>query len=178
MDSMPMSEEVTGTRKELAEQLAVEKAEKQKLEERLARLEAAFAANQETDEQRKVREKRLAEAEAELMALRPAASQPYQPPTGKRPDFKPYKGWVRALVDCTYDGYRFGPHPDQGRTYGDVFEIDVPTLWSDDPFEPVEPRWDEQGNLIEVKVRKDVVRVNHRWRQRAPDMGLLAANQI
>jgi hypothetical protein len=164
-----MTEEITGTRKELAEQLTAEREEKAKLEARLARLEAAFAANQETDEQRQQRERRLAEAEAELVALRPDASRAYQPPSGPAPKLIPYKGWVRARVDCAYDAY-YKP--------GDIFEVELQTLWSDDPWEAVSPRWDEGGALIEVKVRTDVHPVDRRFRQRAPDFGSIAANQI
>lgn len=168
------------TRKELNEQLATERAQNAEMSARLARLEQQVAAipPPETDAQRLVREKRLADAEAELAELRPGAARVLDKPKGPAPTLVPYKGWVRATKDCAYGCYRFGPDPDKGRQYGDVFEIDVPTLWSDDPWEPVIPSWDEGGNLVQVKLRRDVTAVDYRFRPRAVDWGLLAANQI
>lgn len=157
------------TRKELAEQLEKERGEKAKLEERLARLEAAFAANTETESQRLNREKRLADAEAELAGLRPDAARPLMAPRGPAPKLVPYKGFVRARVDCAYECYRHA---------GDVFEIDVPGLWSDDPWEPVRVTGDNEDGTPIVNPRTDVTRIDARFRQRAPDAGLLAANQI
>lgn len=81
----------------------------------------------------------LAAAEAELARLRlpPTANAP--PIQGKAPALIPYKGWVQATEDCHIGGaFRKGP-TGKGKSFeaGDVFEVDMPVLWTDDPFVPV-----------------------------------------
>lgn len=49
----------------------------------------------------------------------------------------PYKGFVRAKEPCYIDGkYYVGPDP-ANRIRASVFEVSMPCLWSDDPFEAV-----------------------------------------
>ncbi len=43
-------------------------------------------------------------------------------------DLVPYKGLVKATVLCCIGTQR---------QQGEVFEVDVPALWTDDPYEPV-----------------------------------------
>ncbi|SRR5579884_2243591 len=102
------------TRAELAEQLAM-------LEARVK------AAEQERDTLKAGRDAELNKALAELQSLRPNAAAAVSAPQG-RPQKVPYKGMVQAKEPCVYD-----------RKYetGDVFAVDLPALWSDDPFVPV-----------------------------------------
>jgi hypothetical protein len=76
---------------------------------------------------------RLRDAEAELAALKRPEPLPSSAPA------VPYQGMVRALVDCYYGSYRKA---------GDVFEVNVKALWTDDPFEPVTVTYDPAGAPI------------------------------
>jgi hypothetical protein len=75
----------------------------------------------------------------ELQKLHPQAAQPLVKPVGPKPALIPYKGWVKAKESCVYNT----PHPLTGSRIGslyergDVFEVDVTALWTDDPFEAV-----------------------------------------
>jgi len=174
-----MSESKEPTRRELSEQLAQVHAERdevqernRKLEERLERLEAAFVANQESDSQRAAREKRLSEAEAELEALRPGSGAPARPLSGHKPLFVPYRGLVQATQDCAYECYRKGPAPGVAGSQGEVFEVDVPTLWSDDPYVPVKVLGHRDDGTPITERRTDVPIVDARWRARTSDVGV------
>lgn len=63
----------------------------------------------------------------ELGNMHPNASRKLARPPGT-PNFVPYRGLVRAKEKCATDGFH---EP------GDIFSVDVPCLWSDDPFEPI-----------------------------------------
>lgn len=158
-----MTEAHEPTRKELKEQLTAAEADKAAMEARLARLEAAFAAKAEPATFSEIDLARLKAAREELEALRPGASKPWTPPQGPPPKFVPYQGLARARVKCATEHFH---EP------GEVFAVDLPVLWSDDPFEPVE---EINGEYVP---RTDVVIVSYRFRARAADMGQLAANQI
>lgn len=133
---------------------------------RLAKLEAAFAAkpvpNPEEDE---VQARRLREAEAELEALRPRASRPTVRLSGPEPKHVPYQGLVRAKVDCAVGCFHEGPNLDKGKVHGDVFSVDVPVLWSDDPYEPVRVSGTREDGTQICEIRTDVAIVDWRWRQ-------------
>ena len=77
---------------------------------------------------------RLADALRELDALR--AERTVRPPTtdakGTKVKPRPYRGHVQAVETC------WAGHPVKGpRQEGDVFEVDLPALYNDDPFVPV-----------------------------------------
>lgn len=107
------------TRRELADALAEATRINKALAERVERLEA----NQTPPGSEAALRKELAEAR-ELLASRSVA------PLAKVPDVKhvPYSGFVQASADCCI-GHR--------RDAGEVFEVDVPALWTDDPYTPV-----------------------------------------
>lgn len=71
-----------------------------------------------------------------LMAARPAA-----PATPKGQNIVvprvPYKGYVRAREACYIGSLRAA---------GDVFVVEVPGLWTDDPFEPVDLKGYDRDN--------------------------------
>ena len=71
--------------------------------------------------------KRLQATIEELGSLHPNASRQLARPAGT-PNFVPYRGLARAKEKCATDGFH---EP------GDIFSVDVPCLWSDDPFEPI-----------------------------------------
>jgi hypothetical protein len=73
---------------------------------------------------RKELQDRLAALEAENATLKAPPKVVPQP----GPQKVPYKGYVRALEAC-YVGFL--------RAKGDIFQHDVPCLWTDDPFEAV-----------------------------------------
>lgn len=148
------------TRKELNAKLAEtegalekERADKAALETRLARLEAAFNA-QAAPTFSELDLARLKAAKEELEALRPGASRSLALPAGPAPKLEPYKGLVRALDKCAYD-HMYEP--------GEVFFVDVPALWTDDPYEPVRP----VGTELEPRYerRTDVSVVDFRFRR-------------
>lgn len=165
-----MGENHEPTRKELAAELEAQRTENADLKARMERLEALVAKPPEpvftqTDLDR------LRQAREELEALRPGASRSFAAPTGPAPQLVPYKGLVRATQDCTYGSYRAGPgstsaacganaDPD-----GDVFEVDVQALWSDDPWVPVRQVAREGGAVYYVP-RTDVPIVDARFRVR------------
>jgi hypothetical protein len=69
----------------------------------------------------------LRKAQEELATLK-APAPVFVPPTGPAPRLVPYIGLVKALADC---------HIGQYRHTGDVFQVEMPALWTDDPFVPV-----------------------------------------
>ena len=93
---------------------------------RLAVLEAAFAA--QATAPKPVAPSALEAAQAELAAMHPRAALAFEAPKGPRPVPVPYKGLVRAKEKCA-----IGCWHDKD----EVFEVDLPALWTDDPFEPV-----------------------------------------
>lgn len=98
------------------------------LAERLAAAEArANVAEGERDQLKASKDAELAIAVAELAALKPNAAAPIVALAG-RPRKIPYKGMVQSKEPCVYE-HKYEP--------GDVFAVDVPTLWSDDPYVPV-----------------------------------------
>lgn len=151
-----MSEQKVPSREELAATVA-------SLLEKMQAMEAALAAKPEpTSGEQLMQARRLAEAEAELEALRPRRLTGR--PNGPQPKYVPYKGLVRAKEDCAVGTFRSGPHPDQGKPYGDVFEVDVAVLWSDDPYEPVNIVSYREDNSPIVERRTDVPVIDARWR--------------
>lgn len=112
----------------------------------------------------------LIRALQELRDARPAAGMALNLPKGPQPRYVPYQGLVRAKVDCAYGGYRRGPDQSRG-IVADIFTIDQPVLWSDDPFEPVEVIskgiMPDGTEITEIKVRTDVPIIDFRWRVKA-----------
>lgn len=107
-------------------------------------------------------------ARLELQELRPGASRAIERPRGPAPKLERFAGTVRARTDCFYGGYH---------KKGELFEVDVATLWSDDPYEPVkvdaheEEITDENGQSIgsnriidKVTRRMDVPVIDFRFR--------------
>lgn len=148
-------------------------AQNKALEERLAKLEAAVAAKPEAMSQSDVAQ--LAAAIKELTDLHPKAAQPISMPSGPKPKFVPYKGLVRAKVDCAIGTFRRGPDPSKGIA-AEVFAVDVPVLWSDDPFEPVR-QIDTNDAEPRYAVRDDVPVIDYRWRPRADSASLFAESR-
>jgi hypothetical protein len=138
-------------------------ADNAELKTRLERLEAAFAARPEPTE-----DPRLKDAVAELQTLPVRTIDPTLP-RGKPPVFVPYSGYVRAKENCVIGCYRMGPNPDQGRVQGDVFAVEVPVLWSDDPYEPVNIIRTRDDGQLECEVRRDVPIIDARWRVLNPN---------
>lgn len=158
------------TRAELTAELSEERKRAATLEERLARLEAAFAKPAPVPEPDLVTLARLKDAEAELSALRPTAARVAALPKGQPPKLEPYKGLVRAKVDCTYDGYHRGPifglneHKQNVMLQeGEVFHVEVSAFWSDNPYEPVRSVTNPDGT-VRYELRNDVSIVDYRWR--------------
>jgi hypothetical protein len=56
--------------------------------------------------------------------------------TGPRIETKPYRGWVKALQTCqvSHPGEKPGDIAVHVHEAGSVFGIDVPALWTDDPY--------------------------------------------
>jgi len=132
-----MTEELT--RRQLQEQ-------NDALAKRIAELEAETA-----------NKPKLEAALAELQALKRPQAEGKPQGSAK---LVPYRGKAQALEDCHVGGaYRYGPK--DGKP-GDVFDIDVPGLWSDDPFVPVTVRYAETGEPIVE--RQDLPRVDFRFR--------------
>lgn len=155
------------TRAELSTELAEERRKSSTLEERLARLEAAFAKPAEPDLATLAR---LKDAEAELATLRPNAARVAALPRGPAPKLEPYKGLVRAKVDCTYDGYHRGPVIGLNEhkqsvvlVEGEVFHVELAAFWSDNPYEPVREVRNPDGT-VRYEPRTDVSIVDYRWR--------------
>jgi hypothetical protein len=100
--------------------------------ELLALLEASEAQRRavesERDQLKADQTAELAQAQAELARLRPNAAQAVPPAQGSRPRLIPYKGMVQAKEPCVYD-HKYET--------GQVFEVDVPALFTDDPYVPV-----------------------------------------
>jgi hypothetical protein len=158
------------TRAELTEQLSAERAAKASLEERLARLEALVSAAPPAPAMN-ANEALLAAAIEELQRLRPQAAHEVDRPKGPAPKLVAYKGLVRAITDCAYGGYRHGPKEGVG---GDVFEVDLPTLWSDDPFEPVTIKGEGESGQPLYARRTDVPILDWRWRVRGDASTMMA----
>jgi hypothetical protein len=59
------------------------------------------------------------------------------PEAPKQVEMVPYKGYVRAKQDCYINGRYYAGADRYGTSEASVFEVDMPALWSDDPFEPV-----------------------------------------
>jgi hypothetical protein len=146
-----MAEELT--RKQLQEQ-------NEALMARLAALEAKPA----NDAAQAVKDKQLAAALAELDSLK--ANRASGAPVGS-PRTVPYKGLVQATEDCHIGGaLRKGPRHPEANKVGDVFEVDVPALWSDDPYVPVNVSYDKENGRV-IERRDDVPRVDFRFRIQA-----------
>lgn len=62
------------------------------------------------------------------------------------PKLVPYTGMVRATVDCCIDRHRL---------QGEVFRVEMPALWSDDPFEPVVVLETKEDGTLVVGPNKD-----------------------
>ena len=117
------------TRKQLQEQLEAVQAENARLKQGNPAQDAVTA-------------KQLAEAQAELAALHRA--RPTAPLTGVAPKLVRYEGFAQATEDCHIGGqFRNGP---KDGAPGDVFRIDVPALWSDDPYRAVTVRISDETN--------------------------------
>lgn len=146
-----MAEELT--RKQLQEQLDAANAQ-------LAALKAQPAAAP-SDEKL---ERDLAAARAELASIKAAA--PAGAPLGPAPRYIPYRGKVQATEDCHIGGrFRMGPlNPNNGSGKGDVFEVDVPVLWSDDPYVPVIASEETAPGVYKVEPHPTAVRVDFRFR--------------
>jgi hypothetical protein len=150
-------DEITLTRKQLQEQLDAANA-------RIAQLQSAPDPKIEAQ---------LEAAKAELARLQ----KPQPAPTG-RATASPYKGTVQATEDCHVGGfYREGPK--DGKP-GEVFEVDLPALWSDDPFVAVKiSGYHESGQPITEPL--GIARADFRFRQQdkgAADLIPLRANQF
>lgn len=117
------------TRRELAE--ALEKAHElnAKLSERLDALEAKAQAP-EVSVQEAILQRELANANAELKDKRELLEKARNRPGLSGPDvvMVPYSGYVQAIAACCIDTF----HKE-----GEVFHVDVPALWTDDPYVPV-----------------------------------------
>ena len=102
-------------------------AEYQSREKLISELEATKARLAALDQPVDAREaalmRQLDEAKAELAQAKPAAETSF--PAGAAPKLVPYKGLAKASEDCFVT---------QIQHEGDVFEVDVSALWTDDPF--------------------------------------------
>ena len=86
------------------------------------------------------------------------------PPTilGDRPKPVPYRGKVQATEDCHFGGvYHKGPF--EGAP-GEVFDVDVACLWSDDPYRPVNVRHSDETDQLIVEPNPQAVRIDFRFR--------------
>ena len=98
---------------------------------------AALEASQPTPQM--LRE--LAEARNFLSARTAVPAKPLREVTRV-----PYKGLVQATRNCVYEHFHYGPSENGA---GDVFEVDLPALWTDDPFTPVVlVRMDDNGKPV------------------------------
>lgn len=106
------------TRRELADALAEATRLNKALAERVGALEAARPSASEAALRRELEEARS------LLASRSVA------PLTKIPDIKhiPYSGMVKATADCCME---------HRHLKGEVFEVTVPALWTDDPYTAV-----------------------------------------
>lgn len=128
----------------------------------LARLEALEKASASKDA-------RIAELEAAAPKIKEAAQElgkeqvaDLTPPAGEA-RLLPYKGAARALADC------FVGKPCQYYKKGEVFFIDVPVLWTDDPYVAVLVTGQgENGPLVEVNPLAPTP-VDFRFRPRTDD---------
>jgi len=114
------------TRRELAEALEASQALNLRLSERLDALEAKVAAPT-LSVQEAILERELANANAELKEKREALERARSRP-GAGPDVPliPYCGMAKATAKC-YAGGGI-------QEVGSVFQIDLPALYTDDPF--------------------------------------------
>lgn len=157
-----MTEERELTRKELQEQLAAANA---KLAEKpdvaaLVAAEVAKALQQQGDARSAALQRQLDEANAEL--AKRSVSGPA--PVGAAPKYVPYKGYVQATEDCHSGGfYRKGPKEGDP---GDIFDVDVPVLWSDDPYKPVLLKFTDLGVRFAVDHPDPPPRIDFRFRPR------------
>lgn len=115
------------TRRELAEALEASQALNARLSERLDALEAKAAAPT-LSVQQAVLERELANANAELKDKRELLERARSRPGASGPDVPlvPYAGFVKAMAKC-YAGGGI-------REVGAVFQVDLPALYTDDPF--------------------------------------------
>lgn len=114
------------TRRELAEALEASQALNVRLSERLDALEAKAAAPT-LSVQEAILERELANANAELKEKREALERARSRPGISGPDVEliPYSGYVQATAPCCID---------HRRDAGEVFHVNVPALWTDDPY--------------------------------------------
>jgi hypothetical protein len=160
----------------LQEQLAAERKAKDEMLARLERLEAAFKGPQPQDLATLAR---LRDAQDELAKLKPNAAAVASLPKGDPPKLVPYKGLVRATQNCAYECFRRGPEWGMNEKKepfliydGDVFEVKLPALWSDDPFEPVK---EVDGKFV----RDTAIPVlDYRWRLRLHTEQALEARAV
>lgn len=119
---------------------------KQELIDQLAQAQALVA--QQSDALSKSNEalertnRLLAEQAAAIAALQEVQAKQPTAQVIPRPGIqaRPYKGAVRAKVGCFVG--------DSLRAEGEVFDHEVTTLWSDDPFEPVLGGTDQRGDVF------------------------------
>jgi hypothetical protein len=116
------------TRRELAEALAnatamiaAQKEQNAALETRLAALEQAKPADNAIVQLETL--KALQDLRQSIEQGRIRSSPKFY--TGPEPDKVPYEGSVQATVECHYGHFHKA---------GDVFQVKVPALWSDDPY--------------------------------------------
>jgi len=142
------------------------------------------AARAEIDKPNPLLQAELERTQLELAKLKPAAAGK---PVGEMPKKVPYKGMVQATEDCNYEGYRNGPkfyNDKDGKRVnvsdGDIFAVDVPALWSDDPYVPVLLKMTEAGQKYSVPNPDAPVRIDFRFRPRvsvSTDIAPLRAGQ-
>lgn len=73
--------------------------------------------------------------------------------TGPKISTVPYRGWVRAKQKCqmSHPGEKPGDIAVHVHEEGAVFEVDVESLWSDDPFEAVViTGYEDQAHLVPI----------------------------
>jgi hypothetical protein len=138
------------TRKELAEALAKSNALVESQGAAIARLEALLAAKAEPTLglQEAILQRELAAANAELKDKRELLERVRSRPGASGPDIKlvPYSGMVVSTAVCC---------PDHRREVGEVFLVNLPALYTDDPFEPVTVlETDENGVAIKWEPNK------------------------
>jgi hypothetical protein len=112
------------TRKELADELAASRALNAKLLERLDAMEAKQAAPT-ISLQEAVLQRELDAANRELGEKRALLEKARSRPATPDVTLVPYSGLVKSTAVCCID---------TKRDAGEVFHVDVPALWTDDPY--------------------------------------------
>lgn len=133
------------------------KPQKNPLLERIEQLEAALKVRDERPDAKLAAELRM--AKEDLAKLK--APVPFVPVTGPGPKQIPYRGLVRALADCYIGAYH---------RQGEVFHVNVPALWSDDPYEAVTATGTNEIGQPIVEPALDAVRIDQHFRPRSQDL--------